>query len=153
MITENLSREDIIQKYSQIAKPLFAYLPWLENSYGKSAKSVYDGEGIGEHSLAFPVYDTNLLNFVNTASRTELMDRNYAYAYSRNGLKNVRDELHFIERAKLWDMDTLGGILSKYVLGGRTKGILWNQAVENGVFLHLVLKIKSLLEYREELMK
>ena len=38
------------------------------------------------------------------------------------------------------------GIMAKYVLGGMTKGKLWSEAVENGVFLQALLKIKELLE-------
>ena len=40
----------------------------------------------------------------------------------------------------------LVAILSKYVLGGMTKGVLWGQAVEEGVFLAVLLRMKKLLE-------
>lgn len=130
-----------------MTEPLYAYIPWLEKVSGSKVDSMYQGEGISETSLTFPVYDSTLLNFVKQASRTELMNRNYAYIYSWNHLKTVQDELRAIEKAELYEMDVLAGILSRYVLGGMTKGNLWSRAVESGVFLKVLTKMKELIEF------
>lgn len=147
MLAENLSREEIVTKYSRMVEPLYVYIPWLEKVSGSKVDSMYKGEGINQTSMAFPVYDSTLLNFVKQASKTELMNRNYAYIYSWNHLRNVQDELRAIEKAELYEMDVLAGILSRYVLGGMTKGHLWSEAVESGVFLQVLTKMKSLLEF------
>lgn len=79
------------------------------------------------------------------------MNRNYVYVYSRYRIKNVGDELRVIEKIEFKDIEVIFAIMSKYVLGGMTKGILWSQAVENDVFLHALRRIKELLEVRNEI--
>lgn len=149
MLSENLSREEIVKKYTGMVEPLFAYIPWLEEKAGTKGGTIYNRDGLSSHSLAFPVYDATLLNFVNTVSKTEMMNRNYAYVYSWNRLRSAEDEIQFIRRAGLYEIDVLFGILSRYVLGGMTKGNLWSRAVEKGIFLEFLLKMKELLDYRE----
>ena len=147
MGTELLSNEEIVEYYKQDAMKLFRYLTWLESKSGESACSIYGGEGIAEHSVAFPVYEGTLLNFVREAEKTCFMDRNYVYVYSRNGLKTSADELLLIHRATIRDMDKLAGILAYYVMGGRTKASRWGEGLRNGVYLALLKKIKELLEF------
>lgn len=149
MEAESLSREESIQLYKPMVEPLLRYIPWLEGAVGKKAGSIYHNDGIGTNSLAFPVYDSTLMGFVKEMSKTKFMDRNYAYIYSHNRMYSVKDELQHIEAAKLTDMKVLGGIFSKYILGGMTKGNLWTQGVEEGIFLELILKMKSLMEFTE----
>jgi len=147
VLAENLSRREIVEKYTQRVEPFFRYIPWLEQVSGAKANSVYSGQGIGEHSMSFPVYDSTLLGFVKQLSQSEIMNRNYAYLYSWNRIRTVEDELRFIEKANLYEIDVLEAILSKYALGGMTKGMLWNQAVEYSVFLKVLLKFKEVLDY------
>lgn len=147
MLADNLTREQIVEKYTSLIEPLFVYIPWLEKVSGGQGSSVYGSNGIAQNSLAFPVYDSTLLQFVKQVSETELMNPNYAYVYSWNHLRTVEDELRFIEHAGLYEIDVLEGILSHYVLGGRTKGRLWGQAIEKGIFLKILLKMKELVDY------
>lgn len=150
MLAKNLSRTEIIEKYTRLAEPFFSYIPWLEKVSGSRVNTVYSGQGIERNSLAFPVYDSTLLTFVKQLSKSEMMNYNYAYIYSWNRLKEPEDERRIIERAGLYDMDVLEGILSRYTLGGMTKGMLWNQAVEEGIYLKIFLKMKELLDYWEK---
>lgn len=147
MLAENLSRREIIGKYTQRIEPFFTYIPWLEKVSGAKVNSVFNEQGIGEHSMSFPVYDSTLLGFVKQLARSEMMNRNYAYLYSWNHLRTVEDELKFIEKAGLYEIDVLEAILSKYALGGMTKGMLWNQGIEYGVFLKVLLRFKAVLDY------
>ena len=78
---------------------------------------------------------------------TENERNNYPYVYSKKGMKNAADELRAISEATINDIDVLNGILSKYVMGGRTKAALWNAGVKDGIFLKLLEKYKELLEY------
>ena len=147
MLSDNLSREEIIEKYTKLVEPFFFYISWLEKVSGSRVNSMYGGQGIGENSIAFPVYDSTLLSFVNQLSGSELMNYNYAYVYSRNRLKTPQDELRIIEKSTLYDIDILEGILSRYTLGGMTKGNLWNQAVQEGIYLQIFLRMKVVLDY------
>lgn len=149
MRTDQLSNEEIIDYFRQDAGKLFRYLPWLQTKSGQSVFNTFKEEGIGENSIAFPVYDSTLLAFVKEAGNTCFMDRNHVYVYSRNRLKTYEDELRLIQRATIRDMDPLAGILSHYILGGRTKAILWSEGVQNGVYLALLSKIKEIFEFWE----
>ena len=44
-------------------------------------------------------------------------------------------------------MEILGGILSKYTLGGMTMAYLWTEGVEHQIFYRALLKAKSIIEY------
>lgn len=138
---------EVANGYRPDVERLIKYIPWLETKAGTNTSSIYKGEGIGEHSLAFPVYDSTLLSLVQDAKRTQLLDRNYAYVYSRNRIRNVAEEQKFIERADIRHMDGLKGILSKYILGGMTRGTVWTEGVSNGSILKALLKMKEILEY------
>ena len=122
-------REQLLESYKQAVRPLLPYLPWLEQSAGKRASSIYSGQDIGVNSVSFPVYDGTLLNFVREATKSPLMDRNYAYVYTRHWIRTHQEERDIIQKAGWKEWDILRGILSKYVLGGRTKGNLWSEAV------------------------
>lgn len=140
-------RRQLAQKYEREAAPLMRYLPWLEQSAGRAASENYSGQGIGESSMSFPVYDGTLMNFVREAGKTSLMDRNYRYIYTRNRINTPEDERKVIAKATLKEWDMLCGILSRYVLGGRTKGILWSQGVQERIFYLVLSKMKEILEY------
>ncbi len=149
MKTDQLSNEEIVDYCRQDADKLFTYLPWLETKSGHSTYSTYKDEGIAQNSLTFPVYDSTLLAFVKEAANTCFMDRNHVYVYSRNRLKDAGDELRLIEKATIRDMDQLAGILSHYILGGRTKALLWSEGVQNGVYLAVLRKIKEIIDFWE----
>lgn len=136
-----------VTENKQILMPLLRYLPWLQQSEGKSVSTVYSGEGVKLHSVAFPVYDSTLMKFVKEAAKSPLMERNYQYVYTRNHIKNHEDERRVIAAATRKEWDILRGILSKYVLGGRTKATLWNEAVQESVFLLVLGKMKEIIEY------
>lgn len=147
MDTEQMTAEEIIAKYKADIDRLAAFLPWLSEKSGKQTASTYGQDGIASHSLAFPVYDSNLLRFVNEAKQTCFMDANYRYVYSRYRLKDSTDELTIIQRVTVLQMHILGGILSKYILGGQTKAKLWSQAVSDGIFYNVIKKAKELVDF------
>lgn len=140
-------RRQVVQEYKADVEKLIRYLPWLEKKSGSNVSETYSGSGIGEHSIAFPVYDSTLLSFVKEVQRTNLLDRNYRYIYSRNRIVTQKDELRAISNADITHMDILKGILSKYVMGGMTKGRVWSEAVQNRIFLNVVKKMKENLEF------
>lgn len=146
MENENTYRQELMNKYRIIFKDLFRYIPWFEQKKGQKSFKLYSGDDLPSNSVSIPVYDSTLLAFVKEMQRSGLMDRNYVYVYSRLGLKTVQDEVNAIQSAELKDIDVILGVMAKYVLGGMTKGALWTQAEEEGIFYYSLLKIKDLLD-------
>ena len=147
MLTEQMTATEVFDKYRGDIEKLIAYLPWLEEKSGKSKVSdIYNGDGLDQHSISFPVFDGNLLRFVKDAENTLFMDRNYVYVISRNRLKRAEDEVEFVSRQTMRQMDNIGGVLTKYVRGGRTKAVLWSEAMDKGVFLAIVRRLKELYD-------
>lgn len=140
-------RRQVVQDYKPDVERLIRYLPWLEQKAGKDVAETFSGSGIAEHSITFPVYDSTLLAFVKEVQRTTLVDRNYRYIYSRYRIVTLEDEQRMISRADITQMDVLKGILSKYIMGGMTKGRMWTEAVEKRIFLNIVQKMKENLEF------
>lgn len=140
-------RQQVVNEYRADVERLARYVPWLESKKGASVQQSYSGSGIQEHSISFPVYDSTLLGFVKEAQWTKLMDRNYRYVYNRCRIRSAEDELAAVKRASIKEMDVLKAILSRYVMEGMTKGRKWSEAVENGVFLAAISKMKENLDF------
>ncbi|MCD7835751.1 MAG: hypothetical protein LUG83_03685 [Lachnospiraceae bacterium] len=137
----------IMMENKETVMPLLRYLPWLMQHAGESASSDYNGDGLAEHSISFPVYDSTLLGFIREASQSPLMDKNYPYVYTRSHLKTHEDERRVIEMATWKEWDILRGILSKYVLGGRVKSVLWSEAVKENIFYLVLKRMKEIIEF------
>lgn len=140
-------QQKIVREYRQELEPLLKYLPWLKQNSGKAGSRSYHGQGIDKNSMSFPVYDGVLMSFVKEASASPLMDMNYRYVYSRNGIRTHEDERRVIARAELKDWNILRGILSKYVLGGRTKALLWGEAVQENIFMLVLEQMRKIVEF------
>ncbi len=146
-----LSRDEIIICYQEDVARLMKYLSWLQNVSGTATSSIFSGEGIDKSSLTVPVYDSTLLNFVKEVKKTDFLNRNYVYTFSRYRMKTEKDELRVIEACSLQDITVLGDILSKYVIKGDVKGAMWAEGVQNGVYLAVLLKMKELMEISKPL--
>ncbi|MBO5291890.1 MAG: hypothetical protein J6B10_01740 [Lachnospiraceae bacterium] len=147
MEQDRLSREEIVAMYKSDVERLVPYIAWLQKKAGQQIAQSFHGEGIEKNSVTFPVYDSTMLQFVKEAKRTKFIDRNYVYVYSKWQIRNVKDEKRAIERATLQDIGILGGILSKYIIKGMTKGSVWQEGVENGVLLAVLEKMKELMDF------
>ena len=132
------------KEYMEKLEPLFTYIPYFTQKEGNKVSSIYDDEKV--ESVKFPVYDGTVLAFVKAAQKTGLVNRNYIYPYRKTGANNPKDERLYISGATFGDLDNVISIMSKYVLGGMTKGAMWSTAVEEGIWLHCLLKLKELLE-------
>lgn len=147
MEQETEYRQKQVEEYKNALMPLLRYLPWLEQSSGSSVSRNYSGLDVGERIMSFPVYDSNLLAFVKEAGKSPFMDRNYRYVYTRNHIRDHKDERKIIQNADINSWGILCGILSKYVLGGRTKGTLWNEAVQEQIFYMVILRMSEIIEF------
>jgi len=145
MSEERKAREEIIEKYRPDVERLSAYIPWLTGRREADVSREYTPEG--GRTINFPVYDATLLQFVKAVEQSVFIDKNYPYVYSRYGIKSPADELALIEKTQIMNITALGGILSRYIIGGRTKGRMWSEGVQNGVYLKALEKAKELIEF------
>lgn len=143
---EKMGREEIVAMYKPDVERLLPYLSWLSDKSGADVTKSYEAEH-NKKTLAFPVYDGTLLAFLNELGATVFMNQNYRYIYSRYRIHDYKDELAQIDRADIMSMEILGGILSKYTLGGMTKAYLWTEGVEHQIFYRALLKAKSIIEF------
>ena len=144
MENENEYLEELMKKYRDISQSLLRYITYFEQKKGQKNYQIYQGEQ-NTNSVAIPVYESTLLSFVKEVQRTGLVDRNYVYALSRNGIRTHEDEMRALDRVEFKDIELIYAIMAKYVLGGMTKGMLWSEAVENGTFLKCLQKLKEVL--------
>ncbi len=143
---EKMGREELVTMYRPDVERIVAFLPWLEGKTSADVMQNYTGEN-GEVTLPFPVYGDIYLAFLETVGSTIFMNPNYRYIYSKYRIQDWHDELQLIRRADIMTMDILGGILSRYVLGGMTKAYLWTEAMDYQVFYHVVNRAKEIIEY------
>lgn len=146
MVQDMEYKRQMVKRYRADVEPLFRYISWLDTKKGAKVSSVYKDNDLAVHSMSFPVYDGTLLGFVKEVQKTQLLDRNYLYLYARYKLPTPKAEIELIESVTLLNMEVLTSILSKYIMGGMTKGWMWSQAVEEGVFLAILLKFKELVD-------
>ncbi len=140
---ENL-REQLIAEYQTDAAKLLRYLPWMSKKTGADVSTMYTGDE-NNKVIPIPVFDSTLLAFMKEAEKTNLVDRNYPYVYSRNHIKTHEDEIRILKNAKITDIKIIKGIISKYVLGGKTKASLWTEGVESRVLLEALDALNRLL--------
>lgn len=147
MERETENRRQQVEEYKKALLPLLRYLPWLEKSVGTKVSRNYDGSDMGEKLMGFPVYDGTLMNFVREAGNSVFMDRNYRYVYTRNRIVTHDDERKAIANATIKEWGILCGILSHYVLGGRTRSVLWSEAVQEQIFYLVINKMVEIVEF------
>lgn len=131
---EDSLREQIYEDYKDDVLKLIKYLPWLSKKSGKDVSSMYTGDDKIQ-VIPIPVFDSTLLAFVKDAEKTKFIDRNYPYVYTRNGIRTHEDELKMLKDAKITDIKVFKAVLSKYVLGGKTKASMWAEGVDSGVLV------------------
>jgi hypothetical protein len=85
------------------------------------------------------------MSFIKVATNSPLMDRNYPYVFTRRNIKTPADERRAIESADYKDWGIICGILSKYVLGGRTRAALWSQGVSERIFYLCISKMLDIV--------
>lgn len=137
------TREQIVEEYAADLERLERYLPWLEKKTAQDKQKYYEGDGTFT-VIPVPVYDSTLLSFIKEARKTKFMNRNYPYVYRRYHLKTSEDEIKAMKKAKITDMDLFGGILSRYVMQGQTKGRIWTEGLTDQVYVTLIRSLNKL---------
>ena len=151
MEKEKLSKEELVEKYAYEVESLSRYIPWFEKKTADMV-TMYKGEGSG-NGFAFPVYDSTLLSFINDVGVTSFMNRNYQYVYNRYSIRTYQDEWRAIENTTIMNIEVIGAILSKYVLGGMTKASLWKDAVQYEIFIRCLKRLKYIIEFWDKPME
>ncbi len=149
MENENQYLEELMQKYRGKSENLLRYIPYFEQKLGQKNYDIYEADGEIKNSVSIPVYDSTLLAFVKEVQKTGLVDRNYVYVLSNYGIRRAEDELPTVARAEFKDIGVIYAVMAKYVLGGMTKGMMWSQAVEKGIFLECLKRLKTVLNVWE----
>lgn len=137
------TRENIVDEYGHDLDLLLKFVPYLLNSRNKMTQKYYEGDG-DKKTIPVPVYDSTLLSFVKEAKKTKFITRNYPYAYRKYKLNSLEDELSALKNGKITDLELYKSVLSKYVLEGQTKGVVWTKGVTDGVFVEVLLCLKKL---------
>lgn len=149
MENKNQYLEELMQKYRGKSENLLRYIPYFEQKLGQKNYDIYEADGKIKNSVSIPVYDSTLLAFVKEVQKTGLVDRNYVYVLSNYGIRRAEDELPTVARAEFKDIGVIYAVMAKYVLGGMTKGMMWSQAVEKGIFLECLKRLKTVLNVWE----
>ena len=150
MPNQRYSRDEFLEMFKQDVIRLSKYIPWLEDKSGDDVSKNYQDGNKMDHTLTFPVYDSILLAFLNDASTTVFMEKNYQYFYTKNHIHDYQDELAMIERADIMHMDILQCILSRYVFGGMVKAYLWKAGVDHKIFVTVLKKARQIVEFWSE---
>ena len=150
MQKQKYSRDEFLEMFKQDVIRLSKYIPWLEDKIGDDVSKNYQDGNKMDHTLSFPVYDSILLAFLNDASTTVFMEKNYQYFYTKNHIYDYQDELAMIERADIMHMDILQCILSRYVFGGMVKAYLWKAGVDHKIFVTVIKKARQIVEFWSE---
>lgn len=150
MQNQRYSRDEFLEMFKQDVIRLSKYIPWLEDKSGDDVSKNYQDGNKMDHTLSFPVYDSILLAFLNDASTTVFMEKNYQYFYTKNHIYDYQDELAMIERADIMHMDILQCILSRYVFGGMVKAYLWKAGVDHKIFVTVLKKARQIVEFWSE---
>ncbi len=150
MQNQRYSRDEFLEMFKQDVIRLSKYIPWLEDKNGDDVSKNYQDGNKMDHTLSFPVYDSILLAFLNDASTTVFMEKNYQYFYTKNHIHDYQDELAMIERADIMHMDILQCILSRYVFGGMVKAYLWKAGVDHKIFVTVLKKARQIVEFWSE---
>ena len=150
MEINKLGINETIELYKSDIVLLLKYIPWFESQNEKHEMTYYKEKRDGVESIPVPVYSGTLLAFINEAKKTKLIDINYRFVYSRYRINNYEDEWRIIESSDILQMNILIAILSKYILQGMTKGVVWTEGVQHQIYYKVLLKMKKIIEFHVE---
>lgn len=137
------TRENIVDEYGSDLDALLRYLPYLEMNREKMTQKYYEGDADNK-TIPVPIYDSNLLAFVKAARNSKLITRNYPYSYKKYKLQTAADELKAMKNGKLADFELYRAVLSKYIIEGQRKGVVWTKGVTDGIFTMVLSRLKVL---------
>lgn len=145
----NLSVEEIAREYKGEVNQLVRYIPWLESKKQNYEQTYYTDTDAEDKTLPVPTYDSTLLQLINEIRKSKFLNSNYSYVYSKYRITTAADERRAIKQMEIGQMDHLYSILSRYAIKGMTKGLVWTEGVQEGIYLQVILRMKELIEFQE----
>lgn len=97
----------------------------------------------GVFTIAYPVYDKQLTNFVEEVTKTDLLDTNYINTLEKYDLPISNHLVRAIDTA---NMELTKAILTAYIRQERFNEGLWAIAVRDKVFYKLLIRLQKLVE-------
>lgn len=137
-------REQVVAEYKDDLVRLLKYLSYFEKKGGTDVKNYYEGDE-NHKVIPVPVYDSTLLSFVKEVKATKFITKNYPYTYRKWKMADAKAERVAMESATIRDIDLIRGIMSKYVIEGQTKSVMWSKGVEEKIFLTALNRLHSLI--------
>ena len=141
---ESLSNQLDIALSRTCIEKLCSYIPYFETATRESVCHYEGGEKLGEKqfTMAYPVYDETLNEFIQEVYKTNIMCNNYDEVIHSRGLDNEEEIKSSIDAA---DIELIKAILTGYVRQERFCDGLWASAVEDKTFLKILQRLRQLI--------
>lgn len=122
---------------------LFKYIPYFEEK--KNKKATWSNPSInrdGSYSFGYPEYDDAMIRFSEDFHHSEIHVIEYFECLKKHHLQS-HDIKKLIGRS---DEITLRALLTYYVRQERFCDGLWETAMEEGIFLAILLRLKEVIK-------
>jgi len=123
---------------------LTEFIPYFEKVKKEDVCHWGGGEKLGDkyYTASYPVYEQNLENFIQEIYKSNLICYNYLEVIELYGLHGTEEMSDAIEHA---DLELTLAILTGYIRQERFCNGLWESAIEEKIFLKLILRLERLV--------
>lgn len=142
---EGLSNKLYVALGRTVSEKLCSYIPFFETATKESVCHWEGGEKLGEKqfTVAYPVYDDTLKEFIQEVNKTNIMCYNYLKIINIRGIHDEEQMRSSIDDA---DLELLKAILTSYIRQERFCDGVWAAAVEDKAFLKILKRLRLLSE-------
>lgn len=132
---------DIKQDFSQMMmiKKLFKFIAYFEDEHAEFYKWVSNKDS--DFPMRYPVYDEKLLDFVQTVSESGILRTDYL-SFLNEKVGSLEHPLEVIKETN--DPEILIAMLTYFIRQERFYEGLWAKAVDERIFLQILLKLRDL---------
>jgi ADP-ribosyl-[dinitrogen reductase] hydrolase len=122
---------------------LCSYIPYFETATRENLCQWGGGKKLGEKefTMAYPIYDHTLEEFIQAVYKTNLISYDYLDITNERDLHNTEQMIEAIDSA---NFELVKAILTGYVRQERFCDGLWASAVEDKAFLKILLRLQQL---------
>lgn len=123
---------------------LTAFIPYFDNANKEDVCHWDGGEKLAEnsYSMAYPVYEQTISDFVDIVYESKLMCHNYLEVIEQHGLVGIEGMNTAIEQA---DLELTLAILTGYIRQERFCDGLLQKAVKDKILLNLLKRLESIM--------
>jgi len=140
---EGLSKQLYVALGRTVSEKLCSYIPYFETATKESVYHWEGGEKLSEKqfTMAYPVYDDTLKEFIQEVYKTNIMCNNYLEIINNREIHGEEEMRSAIDDA---DLELLKAILTGYIRQERFCDGLWATAVGDKVFLKILRRLRQL---------